>query len=250
VATDLAIAVRDLEMRLGPVGIPVLDGVSLSVFGGEFVAVMGRSGAGKSTLLYCLSGLERPTSGTVHLAGRRIDDLTEEELVSTRRAVGFVFQQINLLPHLTLLENVALAGLLAGDRAARRGAFKRARDLLSRVGLDEAVDRRPASTSGGQQQRAAVARALIADPVVLFADEPTGALDSASGREVLDLLDETNRAGQTIIMATHDPKAAARAGRLVYMSDGRVHGEIRLDRSEEPSRREARLADWLAEAGA
>ncbi|HEY0189316.1 MAG TPA: ABC transporter ATP-binding protein [Cellulomonas sp.] len=229
-------------------GTRVLDEIDLDVGAGEFLAIMGSSGAGKSSLLYCLSALDRPSSGEIRLDARPIHDLSELELSSVRRANGFVFQQINLLPHLTLRENVALVGLLASGREVRADAFARAGRLLERVGLAEVCDRRPSQASGGEQQRAAVARALMSSPRVLFADEPTGALNSSSSREVLDLFDEVNRSGQTMVMVTHDPKAAARAGRVIYLADGRIRGEMRPVREPGPER-EAELIAWLASMG-
>ncbi|MFB6840853.1 ABC transporter ATP-binding protein [Streptomyces sp. NPDC056361] len=201
-----------------------LDGVDLDFGTGTFTAVMGPSGSGKSTLLQCAAGLDRPTTGTVEVGGVALDGLSERRLTLLRRdRIGFVFQSFNLLPSLTAAQNVALPLRLAGRRPSRT----RVRDALARVGLAGRERHRPGELSGGQQQRVAIARALITHPAVLFGDEPTGALDSTTSREVLDMLRElVDRDGQTIVMVTHDPVAAARADRVVFLVDGRLAGEL------------------------
>jgi putative ABC transport system ATP-binding protein len=185
---------------------------------------MGPSGSGKSTFLHCAAGLDRPTAGSVSLDGRELTGLSERKLTELRRdRIGFIFQAFNLLPSLTVLENVTLPLRLAG-REPRRAAVL---DVLARVGLDGLLRRWPGELSGGQQQRVAVARALITRPSVVFGDEPTGALDTTTSREVLGLLRETVRqAGQSIIMVTHDPVAAAFADRVVFLADGRLVGQL------------------------
>lgn len=210
------------EFRRGGATVRAVDGVSLSVAQGEFVAVMGKSGSGKSTLLHLMSGLQQPSSGKVHLLGRDLSRLSDDELTLLRREqVGFVFQFFNLLPTLTALENVALPLLLA--RVKRSAAEARAREALATVGLSDREGHKPDELSGGQMQRVALARALVTDPPLLFADEPTGNLDSHSGEEVLLLLKQMQaERGQTIVMVTHDPKAAAYGDRLIRMQDGRV----------------------------
>ncbi|HEY8346202.1 MAG TPA: ABC transporter ATP-binding protein [Symbiobacteriaceae bacterium] len=210
------------EFRRGNSTVRAVDGVSLSVSSGEFVAVMGKSGSGKSTLLHLMSGLLQPTSGKVHLLGRDLSQLTDDELTLLRREqVGFVFQFFNLLPTLSALENVALPLLLA--RVKRSVAEARAREALAMVGLSDRETHKPEELSGGQMQRVALARALVTNPPLLFADEPTGNLDSQSGEEVLLLLKRMQEErGQTIVMVTHDPKAAAYGDRLIRMQDGRV----------------------------
>jgi ABC-type lipoprotein export system ATPase subunit len=204
-----------------------VDGVDLDVAPGETVAVMGPSGCGKSTLLHLLGGLDRPSDGEVWLAGRRLDQLGERALARIRRtAVGFVFQAFHLMEELTAVENVELSALLAGrsPRAARRQAA----DLLGRVGLDDRARFLPSALSGGQRQRVAIARALSNEPLVIFADEPTGNLDSASTVDVLRLFDSLHEAGQTLVIVTHDERIAATANRLISMRDGAFLDETRL----------------------
>jgi putative ABC transport system ATP-binding protein len=200
----------------------VLDGVCLEVARGEMVAIVGTSGAGKSTLLHLLGGLDSPTAGTVVVDGNDLATLADEALAAfRRRRLGFVFQFFNLLPTLSAWENVALPRVLDGARlGGLRGA---AVSLLDRVGLGDRVDHWPAELSGGQLQRVAIARALAADPVLLLADEPTGNLDSASGRQILELLRACTREdGCTLVMVTHDSVAAAMGDRTVHLVDGRV----------------------------
>jgi ABC-type lipoprotein export system ATPase subunit len=196
-----------------------VDGVDLAVAPGETVAIMGPSGCGKSTLLYLLGGLDRPTGGEIWLDGQDITRMSERALARLRRdAVGFVFQAFHLMDELTAVENVELPALLAGR--SPRTARRRAEELLERVGLANRARFLPTQLSGGQRQRVAVARALVADPLVVLADEPTGNLDSASTRDVLQLFDHLHRAGQTLIIVTHDVQVAATADRMISMSDG------------------------------
>lgn len=224
-----ALGTRGLEKHYGhgDGAVRALAGVDLDVAAGETVAVMGPSGCGKSTLLHLLGGLERPSSGEVWLAGRRIEGLSEKALARMRRqAVGFVFQAFHLMDELTALENVELPALLAGHspRAARR----RAAELLDRVGLTDRAGHLPSALSGGQRQRVAIARALGNDPLVVLADEPTGNLDSSATRDVLRLLDSLRAAGQTLLIVTHDERIAATADRLISMRDGVFVEETRL----------------------
>jgi putative ABC transport system ATP-binding protein len=208
----------------GDSAVTALDQVSLSFPRATFTAVMGPSGSGKSTLLQCAAGLDRPTSGSVSVGDTELTKLSETKLTLLRRErIGFVFQAFNLLPALTAEQNVALPLRLAGKRVAK----SRVREVLQQVGLGDRARHRPTEMSGGQQQRVALARALITRPEVLFGDEPTGALDSQTSREVLSLLRSmVDREGQTIIMVTHDPVAASYADRVVFLVDGRVNGEL------------------------
>jgi putative ABC transport system ATP-binding protein len=201
---------------------PALAEVSLRVAAGEVVAVMGPSGSGKSTLLNLLAGLDRPTAGTVTVAGRRIDALGESALARFRaRHVGIVFQFFNLLEDLTVQDNVLLPAQLAG--ASRRRARARAEELLTRLGIERHRDAYPARLSGGQRQRVAIARALVNSPELLLADEPTGALDTATGAEISNLFRQLNAEGQTLVLVTHDPRLAERQqARTVRMVDGQV----------------------------
>jgi putative ABC transport system ATP-binding protein len=204
-----------------------VDDVDLDVAPGETLAVMGPSGCGKSTLLHLLGGLDRPTSGEIWLAGRRIDRLSERALARMRRdAIGFVFQAFHLMEELTAVENVELPALLAGrpPRAARRLAA----DVLDRVGLADRASFLPAALSGGQRQRVAIARALANEPAVVLADEPTGNLDSAASLDVLRLFESLHAAGQTLIVVTHDSRIAATADRMISMRDGAFIDETRL----------------------
>jgi putative ABC transport system ATP-binding protein len=205
---------------------PALAGVSMAVSAGEVVAVMGPSGSGKSTMLNLIAGLDKPTSGMVAVAGRRIDNLGEAALARFRaRHVGIIFQFFNLLDDLTVADNVLLPAQLAG--ASRRQAQGRAGELLERMGIAEHRDAYPARLSGGQRQRVAIARALVNSPQLLLADEPTGALDTATGQEIGRLLRELNAAGQTLVLVTHDPALAdTYAARTVRLVDGHVAGAV------------------------
>jgi ABC-type lipoprotein export system ATPase subunit len=196
-----------------------VDGVDLEVAQGETVAIMGPSGCGKSTLLYLLGGLDRASGGEIWLDGQNLTQMSERALARLRRdAIGFVFQAFQLMDELTAVENVELPALLAGR--SPRAARKRALDLLKQVGLADRAKFLPTQLSGGQRQRVAVARALVADPLVVLADEPTGNLDSAATVEVLRLFDQLHTAGQTLVIVTHDPRVAATADRMISMRDG------------------------------
>jgi putative ABC transport system ATP-binding protein len=221
------VEVRDLrrDYALGNEAVHALDGVSFDVEAGSFVSVMGPSGSGKSTLLHLVGGLDTPSSGSVFLEGQDLAGLDDEDLTTIRRRkLGFIFQFFNLLPTMSAWENVALPKLLDGERLGE--LRPRAVELLDRVGLAERVDHKPAQLSGGEMQRVAIARSLMADPVLLLADEPTGNLDSKSGEGVLKLLrslvaDE----GKTLIMVTHEMRAASMGDRLLELSDGKLVGD-------------------------
>ena len=229
--TEIAVAAAGLVRRYGEgeSAVEALRGVSLELPAGQFTAVMGPSGSGKSTLMHILAGLDQPTAGSMTIAGEEIADLNDKQLTKLRRDhVGFVFQAFNLLPTLTAEENITLPLKLAGRKIEREHLDA----LIARVGLTERRGHRPAEMSGGQQQRVAIARALASRPTVLFADEPTGNLDSGSSAEVLGMLRETvERDGQTILMVTHDPKAATAADRVLFLADGRIVAD--LDRPDE-----------------
>jgi putative ABC transport system ATP-binding protein len=221
-----AVAARAVTRRYGDgeSAVHALRGVSLDVPAGQFTAVMGPSGSGKSTLMHLLAGLDRPDSGSVHVAGEDISAMPDRRLTRLRRRhIGFVFQSFNLLPTLTAEENILLPLTIARVKPPRTEVDA----LLARVGLTERRHHTPAELSGGQQQRVAIARALIARPTVLFADEPTGNLDSAAGTAVLELLREAvTEDGQTIVMVTHDVRAAAIADRVLFLADGRIVGDL------------------------
>jgi putative ABC transport system ATP-binding protein len=221
-----AVAARALTRRYGTgaSAVDALRGVSLEVPAGQFTAVMGPSGSGKSTLMHLLAGLDRPTAGSVHIGAEEISSMPDRRLTKLRRThIGFVFQSFNLLPTLTAEENITLPLAIARSRPAKAEVDR----LLARVELSDRRDHKPAQLSGGQQQRVAIARALIARPTVLFADEPTGNLDSAAGAAVLELLrDAVDEDGQTTLMVTHDPRAAAAADRVLFLADGRIVGDI------------------------
>jgi ABC-type lipoprotein export system ATPase subunit len=218
--------------------VAALTDVSLSVDAGEFVAIVGPSGCGKSTLLHLCGAMDRPSSGRLTLDGQRLDTMSEEALTRLRRGrIGFVFQFFNLLPTLTLAENIALPLLLAG--VSSRQALDRAGALAERVGVSHRLDHLPPQLSGGEMQRAAIARAVAHSPTLIVADEPTGNLDSANGVRVLDLLQTMNReSGVTLILATHSPEIAAAADRIVALRDGRVERirEIESSRTREGPR--------------
>ena len=208
----------------GESAVDALRGVTLEVPAGQFTAVMGPSGSGKSTLMHMLAGLDTPSSGTVHIGGEDITVMNDKQLTKLRRKhIGFVFQSFNLLPTLTAEENILLPLSIAGRKPPKADLEA----LIARVGLDDRRDHRPSQLSGGQQQRVAIARALIGAPTILFADEPTGNLDSRSGGEILELLREAVELdGQTTLMVTHDAHAAAAADRVVFIADGRVVADL------------------------
>jgi len=217
-----AVELRGVRRQFGrgQAAVHALRGIDLELARGGFTAVMGPSGSGKSTFLQCAAGLDRPTAGTVHLGGTEITGLSENKLTALRRTrLGFVFQAFNLLPSLTVEQNVVLPMRLAGHRPDRR----RAAEVLSQVGLDGLARRRPDQLSGGQQQRVAIARALVTRPDVVFADEPTGALDTTTATEVLGLLrGAVDSLGATVVMVTHDPAAAAWADHVLFLADGAI----------------------------
>ena len=226
---------KSLSKTYHPNGAAVraLREVNLALAPGEFVTVMGPSGCGKSTLLHLSGGLDRPTSGEVYLNGARVDTLSEAGwAVLRRRQVGFVFQFFNLIGNLTVADNVELPALLAG--VSSNEARRRRQALLADLSITDKADIVPSQLSGGEQQRVALARALINQPAVLLADEPTGNLDSQSSAEVLALLQRMNTQGQAILLVTHDARVASVANRVIYMRDGQVKDEIRIEKGRDP----------------
>ncbi|MEU2776248.1 ABC transporter ATP-binding protein [Streptomyces sp. NPDC007162] len=225
--------------------VTALDGVTISLRRGTFTAVMGPSGSGKSTFLHCAAGLDRPTSGSVRLDGVDLSQLKEKQLTKLRRErVGFVFQAFNLMPALSVRDNVTLPLRLAG----RRPKGSEVDEVIERVGLASRQKHRPGELSGGQQQRVAIARALVTRPAVVFGDEPTGALDTRTAREVLGLLREAVQwSGQTIVMVTHDPVAAAHADRTLFLADGRIVDALERPTADVVAERMTHLGAWAEE---
>ncbi|MCM1283580.1 MAG: ABC transporter ATP-binding protein [Muribaculaceae bacterium] len=225
----------------------ILSQVELELYEGDFTVIMGASGSGKSTLLYALSGMDRASAGTVMYDGRDIVSMSEKELAGLRhRDFGFIFQQMHLVSNLSLFENVAVPGYLNKEKSAAE-VRARAKELLEQMGLTEVQTHMPSQVSGGEQQRCAIARAMIHTPKLLFADEPTGALNRKNTLEVLDQMSALNGEGQSILMVTHDLRAALRATRLLYLEDGKIIGELTLSpyRSGEEKSREAQINAWL-----
>ncbi|MDF3147567.1 MULTISPECIES: ABC transporter ATP-binding protein [unclassified Streptomyces] len=224
--------------------VTALDGVTLGLGRGTFTAVMGPSGSGKTTLLHCAAGLDRPDSGIVRVDGTELTGGGEAELTKFRRGrIGFVFQQYNLLPTLTVAQNTVLPLKLAGQRVDR----ERAKEVLTSVGLGDRLGHRPDQLSGGQRQRVAIARALVTEPRVIFADEPTGALDTRNARDVLRLLQQAVRVhGRTVVMVTHDPVAASYADSVLFLADGRLAGRLDAPTADAVAERLAHLGDNVA----
>jgi putative ABC transport system ATP-binding protein len=247
---ELALTATEQVVRLDSVtkvygqgqgAVVALDALTLGFDAGSFTAVMGPSGSGKSTFLNVAAGLDRPDQGTVWLGGADIAGYSETKLTELRRErIGFVFQAFNLMPSLTLSENIALPVRLGKGRLDRDWL----NEIVARTGLTERLKHRPSELSGGQQQRVAIARALVTRPDVVFADEPTGALDTSTSREVLELLREiVDSTGQTVVMVTHDPMAASHADRVVFLADGRVAGHLEQPSADAVAERMAHLGD-------
>ncbi len=230
VGDESVVAAHDLSRRYGEgdTAVDALRGVSLEVAEGNLTAVMGPSGSGKSTLMHILAGLDKPTAGEVSIAGTKISKLNDTELTGLRRQhIGFIFQFFNLLPMLNAEENVVLPLAIAGVKPDKKWVA----ELMGKIGLENRRDHRPSELSGGQQQRVAIGRALVSKPTIVFADEPTGNLDSKTSGEILDLMrDSVDTYGQTTVMVTHDPRAAAIADRILFLADGLIVND--LGRSE------------------
>lgn len=226
----------------------ILQSVNVEIYEGDFTIIMGASGAGKSTLLYALSGMDDITGGEILYKGQALNQLSENRMAALRaKEFGFVFQQTHLVSNLTLFENVAVAGYVA-KTASPKEIRQRAGELLKQMHVEKAKDRLPSQVSGGEAQRAAIARAMIGNPGLIFADEPTGALNKANSEEVLNLLSGLHENGQSILMVTHDAKAAVRGNRILYLEDGRILDELMLPvfRKEDIRGREEKISVWLS----
>lgn len=228
----------------------VLNEIDIEIYKGDFTVIMGTSGSGKSTLLYCLSGMEQAADGIISCGSQKITGASERELTKLRAdEFGFVFQKTHLVSNLTLYENIVMAGLI-GSGLDEKAVKERARGLAAQMNLGDAADRLPSQVSGGEAQRAAVARAVMGSPAVLFADEPTGALNKANTKEVLNLFTGLHEKGQTILLVTHDKEAALRGDRILYIEDGRVISELTLPKySQGDTARERKLTAWLEGLG-
>ena len=237
--------VRNLCKKFG--SSQVLTQVSFQITAGEFVAIMGQSGCGKSTLLYCASGMDRPTSGDVCFDGRDLSRLSDREMEKLRlQHMGFVFQKTNFLKNLSIADNIIFPAFQLGLQS-RGEIVKQAQHLMERLGVLPVADHDIRQVSGGQLQRAAICRAMINHPDILFGDEPTGALNSSATRDVLDIIGQINRDGTAILLVTHDAKVAARADRVIYLEDGQVKDILRLGKYQEAerTRREQTMQVWL-----
>lgn len=218
----------------------ILNDVTVAFYKGDFTVIMGSSGSGKSTLLYSLSTMDKPTKGDIFLNNKKVNKMSEKEINYVRNSdISFVFQNFNLLNDVSVLENITLTGLLHSSQ--KKEVIAEAYRLLEDLELKGHEHKYPAELSGGQQQRVAIARALINHPSIVFADEPTGALNSSSGKAVLDTLTTINRGGQSIIMVTHDIKAACRSNRLLYLKDGKIDGELKMEPYDESKQNEREI---------
>ncbi|CEQ03344.1 ABC transporter [[Clostridium] sordellii] len=235
---------------LGKTANNVLKNINLDIYEGDFTVIMGSSGSGKSTLLYSISTMDNPSAGSLELLDKDITNLNEKEATEIRnKYISFVFQSINLLYDLTIKENITYTGYL--NNKDKKSVNKKAEELINRLELKEIENKYPSEISGGQQQRVAIARALINAPKVIFGDEPTGALNSSTGKKVLDILTELNNEGQSIVMVTHDLKAASRASRLIYLKDGRIDGDLDLGKFNEKDLegREEKIFEFIKSRG-
>jgi putative ABC transport system ATP-binding protein len=232
-------------------GTAILKGIDVSVSEGEFVAIMGHSGSGKSTLLYNISGMDRATKGEIKFNGEEISSLDDEKMSNIRlNKMGFIFQQSHLLKTLSIRDNIVLPGFKAkSDSRVRVTAY--AEELMKRTGIDQVANHDIKKVSGGQLQRAAICRALINHPDIIFGDEPTGALNSSASKEIMDIINEVNALGTTVMVVTHDARVAARADRIIFLTDGMITDEIILGKYAEKSLsiRERNIIEWLGKQG-
>ncbi len=224
---EIVVRLEDVRKSyfLGHTELPVLRGIDLDFHRGEYVSIMGPSGSGKSTLLNLLGCLDRPTGGRYLLGGLDVSEMDDDTLSGIRgKRIGFIFQSFNLIPQLNIIENIEVS--MYYQQVHKHQRRQRAEELAARVGLSDRLKHKPSELSGGQQQRVAIARALANDPLILLADEPTGNLDSKSGREILEMLDQLHISGKTLIVVTHDPNVAARTQRSVHMLDGKIERQV------------------------
>ncbi len=225
--------------------VKVINGINVEIYKGDFTIIMGSSGSGKSTLLYLLSGLEPPSSGEIWMDNNAIHNIDEKTMTKLRREViGFVFQDFNLVPNLTFLENILIPAYLVNND--RKALQSKAKALMEKMGISELIDRLPSEVSGGEQQRCSMARAVINDPTIIMADEPTGNLNSNSSQSVLNILSELYQDGQSIIMVTHDIKSAIRGNRIIFIRDGQVEDDLRFEKDTPLANKEEQLLKWLA----
>jgi putative ABC transport system ATP-binding protein len=227
--------------------IEVLNSIDLEIYNGDFTVIMGQSGSGKSTLLYCLSGMDNVTKGRVFYKNMELTKIKEKDIVKLRNdEFGFIFQQMHLINNLTVFENIAICGYI--NRSAKK-VDKDTNDLLRKISMDGKKKFYPSQISGGQAQRVAIARALINNPTIIFADEPTGALNRKNANDVLNILSELNEEGQSILMVTHDLNTAIRANRIIYLEDGKIKGKLNLEKykTDDIKEREERVNNWLAD---
>lgn len=223
-----------------------IKSVNLEIDESDFTVIMGSSGSGKSTLLYLLSGLERPSDGKIWYKSEEVHDCGERKWSVLRRTMGFIYQAINLIPDLSLYENVLIAGYLTKEKKI---VEQKATGIFEEIGLADIRKRLPSEVSGGEQQRCALARAIVNDPDILFADEPTGNLNSTSGNNVLQLIQRINEKGQTIVMVTHNIKAACFGKKIIYLKDGEIIDEYTFGKNENQQKREKNVFSWLSELG-
>jgi putative ABC transport system ATP-binding protein len=243
---DIIISAKNVSKKFG--NVQILNNISIDIYDKDFTVIMGTSGAGKSTFLYCLSGMDKITDGKVIYNEQEISSFNEKRMSELRtNNFGFVFQQSYLISNLTLFENIAVAGYINKKHTAKEVNDK-AHDILKKMGVDKAENRFPSQVSGGETQRAALARAIINSPDIIFADEPTGALNKKNSNDVLNLLSELNRNGQNIIMVTHDLRAAIRGSRILYLEDGKITSELKLSayNDDDAKDRETQVNNWLS----